>query len=57
MVNLRAPLIINTVEGRFQQVILQNEAYGMEVAFSMDKDGSGHEEEIPFPLRMHDSKG
>ena len=38
-VNLRSPLIINTVEGRFQQVILQNEAYGVEVTFSMDKDG------------------
>ena len=36
VVNLRAPLIINTVEGRFQQVILQNEAYGVEVAFSPD---------------------
>lgn len=39
MVNLRSPLIINTVEGRFQQVILQNEAYGIEVAFSPDKGG------------------
>ncbi len=39
-VNLRAPLIINTVEGRFQQVILQNEAYGIEAAFAMDKNGS-----------------
>ena len=39
VVNLRAPLIINTVEGKFQQVILQNEAYGVEVACSMDKDG------------------
>jgi len=39
-VNLRAPLIINTVEGRFQQVILQNEAYGIEAAFPMDKNGS-----------------
>ena len=38
VVNLRAPLIINTVEGRFQQVILQNEAYGMEVAFFLDKE-------------------
>ena len=38
-VNLRSPLIINTVEGRFQQVILQNEAYGVEVTFSIDKDG------------------
>lgn len=37
-VNLRAPLIINTVEGRFQQVILQNEAYGLEVTFSTDTD-------------------
>ncbi len=36
-VNLRAPLIINTIEGKFQQVILQNEAYGMEVAFSADE--------------------
>ena len=34
-VNLRSPLIINTVEGRFQQVILQNEAYGMEATLSM----------------------
>jgi flagellar assembly factor FliW len=38
-VNLRAPLIINTVEGTFQQAILQNEAYGVEVAFSIDKNG------------------
>jgi flagellar assembly factor FliW len=38
-VNLRAPLIINTVEGRFQQVILQNEAYGVEVAFSLNHGG------------------
>jgi flagellar assembly factor FliW len=35
-VNLRSPLIINTVEERFQQVILQNEAYGMEAIFSVD---------------------
>jgi len=41
VVNLRAPLIINTVEGRFQQVILQNEAYGTEVAFLIDKGGRG----------------
>jgi len=40
VVNLRAPLIINTVEGRFQQVILQNEAYGIEVAFQVEKNGS-----------------
>lgn len=39
LVNLRAPLIINTVEGRFQQVILQNEAYGIEVPLPLDKDG------------------
>ena len=39
-VNLRAPLIINTVEGRFQQVILQNEAYGTEVAFSISRNGN-----------------
>ena len=38
VVNLRAPLIINTDDGRFQQVILQNEAYGIEVAFSL-KEG------------------
>lgn len=38
-VNLRAPLIINTVEGRFQQVILQNELYGMEVSFSLHNQG------------------
>ncbi len=38
-VNLRAPLIINTVEGRFQQTILQNEAYGIDVTFSIDKNG------------------
>jgi len=38
-VNLRAPLIINTVEGRFQQVILQNELYGMEVLFSVPEQG------------------
>ena len=46
-VNLRSPLIINTVEGRFQQVILQNEAYGIEAAFPMDKNGRRDEEEIP----------
>ena len=39
VVNLRSPLIINTVQGRFQQVILQNEAYGMEVAFSFHQEG------------------
>jgi flagellar assembly factor FliW len=39
MVNLRSPLIINAVEGRFRQVILQNEAYGIEVPFSLGKDG------------------
>lgn len=38
-VNLRAPLIINTVKGRFQQVILQNEAYGIEVAFALNHGG------------------
>ena len=38
-VNLRAPIIINTARGRFQQVILQNESYGMEVAFFTDKEG------------------
>ena len=37
--NLRSPLIINTVEGKFQQVILQNESYGIEVKFSIDKEG------------------
>lgn len=37
-VNLRAPLIINTTQGRFQQVILQNETYGTEVAFSVSED-------------------
>ncbi len=37
-VNLRSPLIINTIEGRFQQVILQNEAYGIDVAFSPEKN-------------------
>jgi len=40
VVNLRAPLIINTVEGRFQQVILQNEAYGIAVDFTVDRNGS-----------------
>jgi flagellar assembly factor FliW len=40
-VNLRAPLIINTTEGRFQQVILQNETYGMEVGFCTDRNGKG----------------
>jgi flagellar assembly factor FliW len=38
-VNLRAPLIINTVKWRFQQVILQNEAYGIEVAFALNHGG------------------
>ncbi len=37
-VNLRSPLIINTAEGRFQQIILQNEVYGMETIFSPGKD-------------------
>jgi flagellar assembly factor FliW len=37
MVNFRSPLIINTVEGRFQQVILQNEIYGIDEPFSMDR--------------------
>lgn len=39
LVNLRSPLVINTVEGRFQQVILQNEAYGIEVSLSLQKEG------------------
>ncbi len=37
MVNFRSPLIINTVEGRFQQVILQNEIYGIDEPFPMDR--------------------
>lgn len=39
LVNLRSPLIINTTEGRFRQVILQNESYGTSAAFTVDKEG------------------
>jgi flagellar assembly factor FliW len=35
-VNLRSPLIINTVEGRFQQVILQNETYDVDAPFAIE---------------------
>jgi flagellar assembly factor FliW len=36
VVNLRSPLVINTVEGRFQQVILQNETYDVDAPFAID---------------------
>ncbi len=36
-VNLRSPLIINTQDGCFHQVILQNEAYGVSVPFVAQK--------------------
>jgi flagellar assembly factor FliW len=39
LINFRSPLIINTVEGRFRQVILQNEAYGIEVSLSIKDAG------------------
>jgi flagellar assembly factor FliW len=36
-VNLRSPLVINTRNGHFVQVILQNETYGVSVPFSAQK--------------------
>ena len=33
-VNLRSPLVINTRNGSFTQIILQNEAYGVSVPFA-----------------------
>ena len=39
LVNLRSPLIINTTEGRFRQVILQNESYSTSAVFTVDKEG------------------
>jgi flagellar assembly factor FliW len=38
-VNLRSPLVINTRNGHFVQVILQNETYGVSVPFSAKKIG------------------
>ena len=38
-VNLRSPLIINTKTGRFVQIILQNEAYGVSVPYAPKKAG------------------
>jgi flagellar assembly factor FliW len=37
-VNLRSPLVINTRNGHFMQVILQNETYGVSVPFSAQKE-------------------
>lgn len=37
-VNLRSPIIINTKKGRFIQVILQNEGYGVSVPFAIKKE-------------------
>jgi flagellar assembly factor FliW len=39
-VNLRSPLVINTKNGHFAQVILQNETYGVSVPFSTQKEGN-----------------
>jgi len=36
-VNLRSPIIVNTIKGRFIQVILQNEGYGVSVPFAVKK--------------------
>ncbi len=36
LVNLRSPLVINTTEGRFRQIVLQNDSYGVAAAFSVD---------------------
>jgi flagellar assembly factor FliW len=33
LVNLRSPLVINTARGEFQQVILQDDIYGVSVPF------------------------
>jgi flagellar assembly factor FliW len=38
-VNLRSPIIINTKTGAFVQTILQNEAYGVSVPFTVKKAG------------------
>lgn len=35
--NLRSPMIINAKEGLFEQVILQNETYGVSVPFAVKK--------------------
>jgi len=34
-VNLRSPIIVNTTKGRFIQVVLQNEGYGVSVPFAI----------------------
>lgn len=37
-INLRSPIIVNTDRGRFIQVILQNEGYGVSVPFAVKKE-------------------
>ncbi|MCS7281707.1 MAG: flagellar assembly protein FliW [Desulfobacterota bacterium] len=36
-VNLRSPLLINTKEGRFTQIVLENEGYGISVPFAVKR--------------------
>ncbi len=37
-VNLRCPLLINTEDGRFAQVVLKNEGYGLKVPFAIKRE-------------------
>ncbi|HOJ42971.1 MAG TPA: flagellar assembly protein FliW [Syntrophorhabdaceae bacterium] len=37
-VNLRSPIIINTKKGKFIQIILQSEGYGVSVPFAIKKE-------------------
>ncbi|MCX7856666.1 MAG: flagellar assembly protein FliW [Deltaproteobacteria bacterium] len=37
-VNLRSPLLINIKEGRFTQIVLENESYGVSVPFAVKKE-------------------
>lgn len=39
--NLRSPIIINTKDGRFLQIILQDERYGTSVPFTVKKMEEG----------------
>lgn len=37
LVNLRSPLVINTIQGRFRQIVLQNDSYGVSTSFEVDQ--------------------
>ncbi|MCX8022898.1 MAG: flagellar assembly protein FliW [Syntrophorhabdaceae bacterium] len=43
-VNLRSPIVINVKKGRFVQVILENEGYGVSVPFAIKKTALQNEE-------------